>query len=227
MSMEEPVGLSLDYVAGRLYWISEYKEVGTGGGRAQPHHELGGGEVGVGRAALLPLRHGVPLWHGVPVSRRATWRLRPIPSPSRRCGWMAAGATPSPPSCGATPSRWAWPSSRAASSGPMAPSWWPPAAPLPGSTPCCCEPPSRLSPCCTCCSSLRVSTAPGSPWVRGEVRGVAAARAPRVPFAPRGYRCLCAGSVQPPLPPVPRAPPGLPVCLPGGPLPPALGEVCR
>nr|XP_027312581.2 low-density lipoprotein receptor-related protein 8-like [Anas platyrhynchos] len=26
VSMEEPVGLSLDYVAGRLYWISEYKE---------------------------------------------------------------------------------------------------------------------------------------------------------------------------------------------------------
>lgn len=25
--MEEPVGLTLDYVAGRLYWISEYKEV--------------------------------------------------------------------------------------------------------------------------------------------------------------------------------------------------------
>lgn len=54
VSMEEPVGLSLDYVAGRLYWISEYKEVGPGGGRAQPHHELGGGEVGLGRAAPLP-----------------------------------------------------------------------------------------------------------------------------------------------------------------------------
>nr|XP_025041567.1 low-density lipoprotein receptor-related protein 2-like [Pelodiscus sinensis] len=26
VSMEEPVGLTLDYVAGRLYWISEYKE---------------------------------------------------------------------------------------------------------------------------------------------------------------------------------------------------------
>ncbi|XP_071600356.1 low-density lipoprotein receptor-related protein 8-like [Heliangelus exortis] len=26
VSMEEPVGLSLDHVAGRLYWISEYKE---------------------------------------------------------------------------------------------------------------------------------------------------------------------------------------------------------
>ncbi|XP_034503524.1 low-density lipoprotein receptor-related protein 8-like isoform X1 [Ailuropoda melanoleuca] len=27
--MEEPVGLTLDYVTGRLYWISEYKEAGT------------------------------------------------------------------------------------------------------------------------------------------------------------------------------------------------------
>lgn len=57
VSMEEPVGLSLDHVAGRLYWISEYKEVGTGGSRAQPHHVLGGG-VGVGRVALAPLWHG-------------------------------------------------------------------------------------------------------------------------------------------------------------------------
>lgn len=30
VSMEEPVGLTLDHVAGRLYWISEYKEVGMG-----------------------------------------------------------------------------------------------------------------------------------------------------------------------------------------------------
>lgn len=66
VSMEEPVGLSLDYVAGRLYWISEYKEVGTGGGRAQPHHELGGGEVGLGRAAPLP-----PEARGAPVARGA------------------------------------------------------------------------------------------------------------------------------------------------------------
>lgn len=34
VSMEEPVGLSLDHVAGRLYWISEYKEVGMWGSRA-------------------------------------------------------------------------------------------------------------------------------------------------------------------------------------------------
>lgn len=66
VSMEEPVGLSLDYVAGRLYWISEYKEVGTGGSRAQPHHELGGGEVGLGRAAPLP-----PEARGAPVARGA------------------------------------------------------------------------------------------------------------------------------------------------------------
>lgn len=38
VSMEEPVGLSLDHVAGRLYWISEYKEVG----RAMVRWDLGG-----------------------------------------------------------------------------------------------------------------------------------------------------------------------------------------
>lgn len=27
VNVEEPVGLTLDHVAGRLYWISEYKEV--------------------------------------------------------------------------------------------------------------------------------------------------------------------------------------------------------
>lgn len=37
VSMEEPVGLSLDHVAGRLYWISEYKEVGKRGSRALSH----------------------------------------------------------------------------------------------------------------------------------------------------------------------------------------------
>lgn len=39
VSMEEPVGLSLDHVAGRLYWISEYKEVGMGGSSTQPHQD--------------------------------------------------------------------------------------------------------------------------------------------------------------------------------------------
>lgn len=27
VNMEEPVGLTLDHVTGRLYWISDYKEV--------------------------------------------------------------------------------------------------------------------------------------------------------------------------------------------------------
>lgn len=27
VSMEDPLGLTLDYITGRLYWISEYKEV--------------------------------------------------------------------------------------------------------------------------------------------------------------------------------------------------------
>lgn len=27
VSMEEPLGLTLDHITGRLYWISEYKEV--------------------------------------------------------------------------------------------------------------------------------------------------------------------------------------------------------
>lgn len=27
VDMEDPTGLTLDHVAGRLYWISEYKEV--------------------------------------------------------------------------------------------------------------------------------------------------------------------------------------------------------
>lgn len=36
VSMEEPVGLSLDHVTGRLYWISEYKEVGMQGSRVLP-----------------------------------------------------------------------------------------------------------------------------------------------------------------------------------------------
>lgn len=27
VNMEDPVGLTLDHVTGRLYWISEYKEV--------------------------------------------------------------------------------------------------------------------------------------------------------------------------------------------------------
>lgn len=36
VSMEEPVGLSLDHVAGRLYWISEYKEVRVWDRRALP-----------------------------------------------------------------------------------------------------------------------------------------------------------------------------------------------
>lgn len=40
VSMEEPVGLSLDYVAGRLYWISEYKEVGMGSSSTQLHQVL-------------------------------------------------------------------------------------------------------------------------------------------------------------------------------------------
>lgn len=39
VSMEEPIGLSLDHVAGRLYWISEYKEVGTGGSSTQTHQD--------------------------------------------------------------------------------------------------------------------------------------------------------------------------------------------
>lgn len=55
VSMEEPVGLSLDHVAGRLYWISEYKEVGMRGSREMML-------VGVGRVALVPLcpwpKHG-------------------------------------------------------------------------------------------------------------------------------------------------------------------------
>ena len=62
VSMEEPVGLSLDHVAGRLYWISEYKEVGMWGSRTLPPQVLGDDEVGVGRVALVPLwlqpRHG-------------------------------------------------------------------------------------------------------------------------------------------------------------------------
>lgn len=49
VSMEEPVGLSLDHAAGRLYWISEYKEVGM------CFQVLGGSKVGVGRVALVPL----------------------------------------------------------------------------------------------------------------------------------------------------------------------------
>jgi len=56
VSMEEPVGLSLDHVAGRLYWISEYKEVGTWGSGALPPQLRGGHEVGVRRVALVPLR---------------------------------------------------------------------------------------------------------------------------------------------------------------------------
>lgn len=46
VSMEEPVGLSLDHVAGRLYWISEYKEVGMWGSRALPPQGAGSGEGG-------------------------------------------------------------------------------------------------------------------------------------------------------------------------------------
>lgn len=62
VSMEEPVGLSLDHVAGRLYWISEYKEVRVWDRRVLPPQVLGNNGVGVGWVALAPLwlrsRHG-------------------------------------------------------------------------------------------------------------------------------------------------------------------------
>lgn len=81
-----------------------------------------------------------------------------VPSPSRRCGWMAAGATPSTLFCGAIRSLWAWLCLRAGSSGLMAQSWCQPPGPLPRSTQCCSMPLSQLSLCCMHCSSLPVST---------------------------------------------------------------------
>lgn len=91
VSMEEPVGLSLDHVAGRLYWISEYKEVGMQGSRVLPSQVLGSDEVGVGRVALVPLwlqpRHGRE--HGaVPRSGHAS------------LGWEREGTTVSPVAVG-------------------------------------------------------------------------------------------------------------------------------
>lgn len=167
------MGLSLDHVAGRLYWISEYKEVGMRGAAGLSPTQ-GDDEVGVGRVTLTPRcpwpkhereqgvvpRSGIRAW----LKRARVWGCHMatvpclVPSPSRRCGWMAAGATPSTLFCGATRSRWAWPCLRAGSSGLMAQSWCQPPGPLPRSMQCCSVPLSQLSLCCTHCSSLPVST---------------------------------------------------------------------
>ena len=121
-----------------------------------------------------------------------------VPSPSRRCGWMAAGATPFLLSCGATRSHWAWLCSRAGSSGPMAQSWCRPPRPLPRSTQCCSVHLSRLSLCCMSCSSLPVSTLLGAhtsaglaappplPWMLGAAA-----------LAPGAHRVLPDGSPGP------------------------------
>lgn len=169
------MGLSLDHVAGRLYWISEYKEVGM----REPagiSSTQGDDEVGAGRVALVPWcpwpkhgreqgavpRSGIHAWAGR--KRARVWGCHVatmpclVPSPSRRCGWMAVGATPSTLFCGATQSHWAWLCLRAGSSGLMAQSWCQPPGPLPRSMQCCSVPLSQLSLCYMNCSSLPVST---------------------------------------------------------------------
>lgn len=70
--MEEPVGLTLDPVAGRLYWISEYKEVLE---RGQEGKRLSGGLLGPWVTADTSLNLAstphVVFWPRGP--RRASW----------------------------------------------------------------------------------------------------------------------------------------------------------